>query len=73
MSSAYPNPWLALETALALRCVANRIDLIPGDVPDIGYADDSLVVRTVLKRHCELFIDYCRFRHLRRSAVTLSP
>ena len=38
-----------------------------------GHLLYSLVVRTVLRRHRELFIDYCRFRHLRWSTVTLAP
>jgi hypothetical protein len=61
------------EVALALRYVDNRTDIIPDEVPGIGYADDSLVVRTVLKRHRELFIDYCRFRNIRWSTVTVAP
>jgi hypothetical protein len=61
------------ETALALRYVANRTDIIPDEVADIGYADDSLLVRTVLKRHRELFIDYCRFHNIPWSTVTLAP
>jgi uncharacterized membrane protein YkvA (DUF1232 family) len=56
-----------------LRYVDNRTDIIPDEVPGIGYADDSLVVRTVLKRHRELFIDYCRFRNIRWPTVTVAP
>jgi hypothetical protein len=61
------------ETALALRYTAKNTDIIPDDVPEIGYADDSLIVRTVLKRHRGLFRDYCRFRKIRWSKITLAP
>ena len=33
-------------------------------VPEIGYADDSLIVRTVLSRHQDIFRDYCHFRRI---------
>ena len=61
------------ETALALHYVANEADLIPDGVPEIGYADDSAVVRAVLARHRSLFHDYCRSRKLPWSRVTLAP
>src|ERR1700737_129712 len=38
------------ETAFALRYTAKETDIIPDFVPEIGYADDSLIVRTVLGR-----------------------
>jgi hypothetical protein len=38
---------------------AKEADIIPDFVPEIGYADDSLIVRTVLERHQELFHDHC--------------
>lgn len=50
------------ETALALRYVAKEADIIPDSIPEIGYADDSLIVRTVLERHASVFREYCRFR-----------
>ena len=52
------------EAAFALRYAANQIDIIPDFVPEIGYADDSLVVRTVLSRHQDVFRDYCHFRKI---------
>src|SRR5689334_4653427 len=33
------------ETAFALRYMAKEGDIIPDSVPEIGYADDSLIVR----------------------------
>jgi len=61
------------ETALALRYAAKNTDIISDHVPEIGYADDSLIVRTVLERHRDVFRDYCRFRKIRWSKITLAP
>jgi uncharacterized membrane protein YkvA (DUF1232 family) len=61
------------ETALALRYTARNTDIISDHVPDIGYADDSLIVRTVLERHWDVFRDYCRFRKIPWSKITLAP
>jgi Protein of unknown function (DUF1232) len=52
------------ETAFALRYTIKQTDIIPDFVPEIGYADDSLIVRTVLQRHQDVFCDYCRFRNM---------
>jgi uncharacterized membrane protein YkvA (DUF1232 family) len=38
------------ESAFALRYAAKETVIIPDFVPEIGYADDSLIVRTVLSR-----------------------
>jgi uncharacterized membrane protein YkvA (DUF1232 family) len=43
------------EAAFALRYMAKEGDIIPDSVPEIGYADDSLIVRTVLSRHQDVF------------------
>ena len=71
----FPGVFLAArkETALALRYTAKNTGIISDHVPEIGYADDSLIVRTVLKRHRGLFRDYCRFRKIRWSKITLAP
>jgi len=61
------------ETAFALRYRAKETDIIPDFVPEIGYADDSLIVRTVLSRHQDVFRDYCRFRKIRWSKIFLAP
>jgi uncharacterized membrane protein YkvA (DUF1232 family) len=60
------------ETAFALYYMAIEADIIPDSVPEIGYADDSLIVRTVLKRHEDIFRDYCRFRKIRWSRISLA-
>jgi uncharacterized membrane protein YkvA (DUF1232 family) len=61
------------ETAFALRYMVKEADIIPDSVPEIGYADDSLIVRTVLSRHQDVFRDYCRFRKIRWSKISVSP
>jgi hypothetical protein len=40
-------------------------------LPEIGYADDSLIVRTVLSQHQDIFRDYCHFRKIRWSKLSL--
>jgi uncharacterized membrane protein YkvA (DUF1232 family) len=61
------------ETAFAIGYTAKETDIISDFVPEIGYADDSLIVRTVLSRHQEVFRDYCRFRKIRWSKSILAP
>jgi hypothetical protein len=61
------------ETAFALCYSTETKDIIPDSVSEIGYADDSLIVRTVLSRHQDLFHEYCRFRNIRWSKISLSP
>ena len=61
------------ETAFAIRYMAKETDIIPDFVPEIGYADDSLIVRTVLSQHQDVFRDYCRFRKIRCSKISLAP
>jgi uncharacterized membrane protein YkvA (DUF1232 family) len=60
------------ETAFALLYTAKETDIIPDFIPAIGYADDSLVVRTVLSRHQETFRDYCHSRRIRWSKISLA-
>jgi len=61
------------ESAFALRYMVKEGDIIPDSVPEIGYADDSLIVRTVLSRHQDVFRDYCRFRKTRWSKISFVP
>src|ERR1700741_44097 len=61
------------ETAFALRYTAKETDIIPDFVPEIGYADDSLIVRAVLSRHQDVFRVYCRFRKIRWSKISFAP
>src|SRR5260221_4363332 len=61
------------ETAFALRYMAKEADVIPDSFPEIGYTDHSLIVRTVLSRHQDVFRDYCRFRKIRWSTISFAP
>jgi uncharacterized membrane protein YkvA (DUF1232 family) len=61
------------ETAFALRYTVKEADIIPDSVPEIGYADDSLIVRTVLNRQQDVFRDYCRFRKICWSKISFAP
>ena len=61
------------EAAFALIYTAKETDIIPDSVPEIGYADDSIIVRTVLSRHEDIFRDYCRFRKIRWSKLSFAP
>jgi uncharacterized membrane protein YkvA (DUF1232 family) len=61
------------EAAFALRYAVEEVDIIPDSASDIGYADDSLIVRTVLRRHQEIFRDYCDFRKIPWSKISVAP
>jgi len=61
------------ETAFTLGYTAKETDIIPDFIPEIGYADDSIIVRTVLSRHEDIFRDYCRFRKIRWSKISFAP
>ena len=52
------------ETAFALRYSVEQADIILDSIPEVGYADDSVIVRTVLSRHQDVLRDYCRFRKI---------
>jgi len=61
------------EAAFAIRYWAKESDIIPDFVPEIGYGDDSLIVRTVLQRHQEVFRDYCLFRNISWPKIGVGP
>lgn len=51
-----PEDLAALAEAIfALIYLHKGADIIPDEIPEIGYEDDSAVVRTVLMRHAEEF------------------
>jgi uncharacterized membrane protein YkvA (DUF1232 family) len=43
------------EAIFALMYLYKGVDIIPDNIPDIGFSDDSAVVRTVLKSHRDEF------------------
>ena len=47
------------ETAFALLYAAKDMDLIPDDIPRIGYLDDTKVTEAVLSRHADVFAQHC--------------
>ena len=61
------------ETAFAIHYMAKEADIIQDSVREIGYADDSIIARTVLSRHQDIFRDYCHFRKIRSSKISLAP
>lgn len=62
------SPAVRREVALALRYVAKNTDVI--GVRETGHADDSHIVRAVLRRHQDVFRDYCAFRKISWSKIT---
>ena len=50
------------EACFALAYAHKQDDLIPDHVPDIGYADDSSVVRAVFIENDRVLAEYCK-RH----------
>lgn len=56
-------PYFVLaEACFALAYAHKQDDLIPSHVPDVGYADDSSVVRTVLIENEKVLSEYAK-RH----------
>ncbi|MEY4483385.1 MAG: hypothetical protein RL693_837 [Verrucomicrobiota bacterium] len=58
------NPWsppekVRNETIFALLYAAKDTDLMPDDMPEVGYLDDAVVAESVLTRHAETFERYC--------------
>lgn len=43
------------EAIFALMYLHKGVDIIPDMIPDIGFSDDSAVLRTVLRRHVPEF------------------
>jgi len=61
------------QTAFALLYATKEANIIPDIIPEIGYADDSLIARVVLTRHQDVFRAYCRFRKIRWSKSLIAP
>lgn len=58
------NPWnqpdnVRNETIFALLYAAKDMDLMPDNLPEVGYLDDAAVAQSVLSRHAEFFERYC--------------
>ena len=68
------NPWnppdnVRNETIFALLYAAKEMDLMPDDMPEVGYLDDAAVVESVLARHADTFERYCAARDLDWTAL----
>lgn len=50
------------ETAFALLYAAKDMDLMPDDMPQVGYLDDTAVTEIVLTRHADVFEQHCAAR-----------
>jgi uncharacterized membrane protein YkvA (DUF1232 family) len=64
---------LRKQSAFALIYAIKEADIIPDSIPEIGYADDSLIARIVLTQNQDVFRDYCRFRKIRWSKSFIIP
>ena len=47
------------ESAFALLYTVKDIDLIPDDIPEVGFIDDAIVTEIVLARHAPIFEQHC--------------
>lgn len=69
-----PEDLAALAEALfALMYLHKGTDIIPDTVPEMGYADDSAVVRTVLADHPDEFKRYGELSTQSYSGLSLEP
>lgn len=67
-------PYYAIaEAAFALIYAHKKGDIIPDIIPDIGYADDSSIVRAVLIRHEKAFAAYAERHGFNWSAISCNP
>jgi len=67
-------PYVAVAQAVfALTYAHRKIDVIPDLIPNIGRADDSSVVRTVLIQNEKAFAQYAATQGLSWSKITSRP
>jgi uncharacterized membrane protein YkvA (DUF1232 family) len=67
--SDYPYVTFA-EALFALMYLLRGVDIIPDMIPEIGYADDSSLMRSVLSRSKNHFIAYAQANKLDWSEIT---
>ena len=64
-------PYIALaESLFALSYAHRHLDIIPDNVPKLGRADDSSIVRAVLIRHHRAFAQYAASHNLNLDKIT---
>jgi len=67
-------PYMVVASAaFALVYAHRRLDLIPDQNPDYGFADDSAVVRAVLMEYERALEDYAKRQNLNWGTVTVKP
>lgn len=59
------------ESAYALVYAHRQLDLIPDHTPNIGHADDSSVVRSVLMRHEKALAAYAERHQMNWKQITV--
>ncbi len=72
------SPWspgdkVRNETIFALHYAAKDTDLMPDDMPEVGYLDDAAVVESVLSRHGDAFEQFCAGKGIDWTAVKPEP
>jgi uncharacterized membrane protein YkvA (DUF1232 family) len=67
-------PYVAVAQAVfALTYAHRKIDVIPDLIPNIGRADDSIIVRTVLNQNEKAFAQYAATQGWSWSKITSRP
>ncbi|MGB8169280.1 MAG: YkvA family protein [Chthoniobacteraceae bacterium] len=61
------------ETAFALLYAAKDMDLVPDDMPQVGYLDDIAVTEIVLNRHAAVFEQQCAARGIDWATIEPEP
>ncbi len=68
------SPYVTYAEALfALSYLLKTVDIIPDSVPEIGYADDSGVVRYVLEKSEAVFQRYAAAMEIDWTEITTEP
>lgn len=57
------------EAAFALLYAIRDMDMMPDDVPGLGFVDDAAVTEVVLSRHAEIFRTYCEDHNMDWTAL----
>lgn len=61
------------EAIFALMYLHKGVDIIPDAIPDIGYSDDSAIIRTVLVGHIPEFTRYGEATNNPFSQLSVQP
>lgn len=61
------------EAVFALQYLLSEVDIIPDTVPGAGFADDSAILRAVLKSHEETFKEFAKHSGLDWETISTLP